>query len=39
MSSETSLIVTSPELRTQLLDDPELVGNVARQMNLEKRFY
>jgi len=38
MSSETSLIVASPELRTQLLDDPEL-GNVARPMNLEKRFY
>jgi hypothetical protein len=34
MCSETSLIVALPELRTQLLDDPELVGNVARQMIL-----
>jgi hypothetical protein len=31
MSNETSL---TPELSTQLLDDPELVGNVARQMIL-----
>lgn len=36
MCSETSLIVALPELRTQPLDDPELVGNVVRQMILRR---
>ena len=36
MCSETSLIVASPELRTQQPDDSELVGNVARQMILRR---
>ncbi|MDQ6862694.1 MAG: hypothetical protein M3044_02600 [Thermoproteota archaeon] len=36
MCSETSLIVASPELRTQQSGDPELVGNVARQMILRR---
>ena len=35
MCSETSLIVASPELRTQQPNDPEL-GNVARQMILRR---